>query len=242
MYHLYGPLAKKHEVWWLSRNDAMSEDDLRRTERMFARVVAVTVPTEPTQMPGLAMRVRGWLGYFIARYRRPSFPVCEEVRRALSSLLEGSFDAVVVEGEGMAAYARHSSKDTPWLLNTQNIPSVVARRVWQYARTSRERYRSRLSCRAVLDFEADTFPMFDAIAVTSEVERRTLRKRFPHVRTFCVPNGVCSSLAQVQLPRAPTGKVLRRCEGHFPYSRAMSRCGSGPSSSTGLTSRLSFGR
>ena len=216
MYHLYGPLARKHEVWWLSRNDAKTEDSLRNTERMFTRVVAVAVPPEPLRIAGPVTRARAWLGYFMAGYRRPPFPVCEGLRSALGSLLDDSFDAVLVEHEAMAAYVTDRTNDVPWILNTQNIPSVLARRVWQYARGSRERYRSRLACHATLDFEADTFPKFDAVAVVSELERRALKKRFPRIRLFCVPNGVSSDLVHRAVQGQPNGRVLN-FTGTFQY-------------------------
>jgi polysaccharide biosynthesis protein PslH len=50
----------------------------------------------------------------------------------------------------------------------------------------------------------------------SETERHMLTKRFPKVRSFCVPNGVSSDLARLQVPSTPGGRVLN-FTGTFNY-------------------------
>jgi glycosyltransferase involved in cell wall biosynthesis len=207
MYQLYGPLARRHEVSWLSRNDAESDADLRQTERLFTRVSAVKIRPRRLNAPQRETRLRNLVSIFDAYWRSP-FPVHDELRRALAALLGDSFDAVIVDSEGMAGYIREAKKSIPWILNTQNIPSTIARRVWQHAASTGARLRGWAKYRSALRFENEVFPRYDAVAAVSEVERRALTGRFPGLKVACVPNGVSSELARMRLPEPTNGRLL----------------------------------
>jgi glycosyltransferase involved in cell wall biosynthesis len=211
MYHLYGSLAQRHEIWWVCPNDG---GDARSSARMFHRVRAVATPA-PVPPAGqsksrLASIARACSGDYFEQLHT------KDMTGELTGLLGRDFDAVVVDSEAMAPYVRMSRPDVPWILNTQNVPSVVARRALRTAEGAKAKLRTWLGYRSALRFERKLFPRFFAVAVVSELERKLFVRRFRGIRVYTVPNGVDAALLLRPTSSAVDGHLLN-FTGHFGY-------------------------
>ena len=212
MYYLYGSLARRHEVWWVCRDDG---GDARTSARMFHRLRVVA---RPVRIPPTG-RFKRQLARIARAYKREYFSEFHfgEMTSELAGLLGSDFDAVVVESEAMAPYVRLSKPGVPWILNTQNVPSVVARRTWQTTEGAKKRLNAWLDYRSALRFERNLFPRFFAVTAVSELEREMFVRRFKGIRAYTVPNGVDSGLLLREASSAVDEHLLN-FTGHFGYA------------------------
>ena len=209
MYYLYGPLARHHELWWVCPDDG---GDARSSARMFHRLRVVAPPVSAPPAGLFKRRLARIAGACTGDHYQQH----EEMTSKLACLLGSDFDAVVVDSERMASYVRMSRPGVPWVLNTQNVPSVVARRTWQTADGVRARLRAWLSYRSAFRFEHNLFPRFVAITVVSELEREMLVRRFRGIRAYTVPNGVDAGLL-LRRTSSAVDEHLLNFTGHFGY-------------------------
>jgi polysaccharide biosynthesis protein PslH len=178
MFHLYSPLAGQYETHWVCSDEHAAEADIQAAQLLFQKVSIIG-----SSRPGSRQEK------FNQRYN--PYPKDRMLQEYISRISQSEeFDLVIVDGEAMAPYVSDCRTNKPRLLNTHNIPSLVEARSIKAAPNLRTRLFYSRRFLAAKYIERHYFPEFDAITAVSLKETEIIKKKYAHVKTFYIPNGI----------------------------------------------------
>lgn len=179
LLHLYRDLASKHSLYWLCPTEDSTSQDIRSTEAMVNHLQCVSHQQSSGRLASIRRAI--WDPY----------PLESSICAALLDLLSKEmFDAVLVDSEAMAAYVRFRHPKIPWILNTHNIPSIIAERTFRTNANLRGRLLGFASWLAMLRFQRRWFPRYSVLTFVSGQEQQWMKQHFPDLMVYELRNGV----------------------------------------------------
>jgi len=107
-----------------------------------------------------------------------------------SLVRENSFDIIHFEMLHAGQYLVELSERTPTLLSTQNIDSIIWKRLAKYSKSKVKNQLYLHQARKFYSYERKMFPEFNTVTCVSDIEKDILSKICPDIDIELVPNGV----------------------------------------------------